>query len=132
MIKESRTLLMRTMRSDSTLFNLVKGKIYPQDLATLKNPTYPCITFTFQGGESDSNIPGLAGASVSVKCYSTKSFNESWNIYEKIRSLVLLSVVEDSNIRIRITEGGSPFETFNEGNRLYIVIVDLDLQIIGV
>jgi|TARA_B100001964_G_scaffold21533_2_gene21759 hypothetical protein len=132
MIKESRTLLMRTLRSDSTLFNLIKGKIYPQDLATLKNPMYPCVTFTFGSGESDDNIPNLAESNVSVKCYSTKSYSECWNIYEKIRSLVLFSVVSDANVRMRITENGTPDETFNETDRLHIVVASLNLVIIGV
>ena len=132
MLRQSRTLLMQTMRGDTALFTSVKGRIYPQDIATLKDPSYPCITFSFNSGASDENIPALAEVSVSLKSYSVKSYDEAWDIYEKSRTLLLFGVFEDSNVRIRVTESNTPTERYDTVGNVYIVIAGLDLQIIEV
>jgi hypothetical protein len=131
MIKDARDRLIEEMRSDVDTFTATSGRIYPQDIATLLNPVYPCVTVAFNGGVPDVYLSQLADASVSIKAYSTKSFNQSWEIYEKFKSALAFGVFADADVRIRTTESVTPIEQYDSIGRVYSVISGWDITIIG-
>jgi hypothetical protein len=132
MIKDARDRLIEEMRTDGDTFAATGGRIYPQDLATLLNPVYPCVTVGFQGGIPDAYLSQLADASVSIKAYSTKSYNQCWEIYEKFKSALAFGVFADDDVRIRMTESSLPIERYDEVGRVFNVVSGWDITIIGV
>lgn len=131
MIKDARDRLVKEMRSDSDIFNAVGGRVYSQDVATVLNPTYPCVTIGFGGGIPDEFLSELANASVSIRTYSTKSFNECWDIYEKVKNKLAFCVFTDADVRIRTTEDSLPVERYDSISRVYNIISGWDIIIIG-
>ncbi len=131
MIKDARDRLIKEMRSDTDTFIATSGRIYPQDIATLKNPAFPCVTVSFGGGEPDNYLSVLADASVSIKVFSTKSYNQCWEIYEKVKTALAFGVFTDDSVRIRTTESTLPIERYDSVSRLYNVISGWDITIIG-
>lgn len=132
MIKESRELLVGELRSDTNLFTLVAGRVYPQDLATLTNPTYPAVTISSVGGDTDDYIPDLADTIVNIQTYSFKSFNECWDIYEKVKAKLAFEVFTNNSVRIRCTENSSPIERYDTIGRVSIVTSSWAIYVIGV
>ena len=131
MIKDARDRLVEEMRSDTDTFVATSGRIYPQDLATLQNPVYPCATVAFNGGVPDAYLSQLADASISIKVYSTKSYNQCWEIYEKIKTALAFGVFTDADVRIRTTESTLPIERYDSTGRVFNVISGWDITIIG-
>jgi len=121
MIKESRELLVNKLRGDSDLFSVVAGRVYPEGLATLKDPRYPAVTISSSGGVPDDYIPDLADTIVSIQTYSFKSLNQCWDVYEKVKALLAFEVFEDSNVIIRCTENSLPIERYDSTARVYVV-----------
>lgn len=132
MLKAARERLIRKLRADTTLFTSVKGRIYPQELATLPNPSYPCVTFKMDGGEADEHIPALATCRVSFRVHSTVSYNQCWDIYEQIKDVLAFEVVSDSNVRMRFREINTPVEDYDPIARTYTVISRWQLQVFEV
>ena len=131
MIKESRDLLTRKLREDTDLFTLVAGRIYPQDIATILNPTYPAVTISFTGGLPDDYIPDLADTLVNVQTYSARSYNECWDVYEKLKARLAFEVFDDSSVIVRMTESNTPIERYDSTGRVHIVTSSWAMYVIG-
>lgn len=132
MIKDARDRLVEEIRTDSNIYTATSGRVYPQDLATLLNPVYPCITVSLQGGIPDDYLSELADASVSINAYSTKSYNQCWDIYEKIKSALAFGIFTDNDVRIRMTESSLPIELYDQVGRVFYVVSGWNMMIIGV
>ncbi len=132
MIKDARDRLVREMTSNTDIFTATGGRVYPQDVATVLNPVYPCVTVGFEGGIPDVYLSQLADASVSIKTYSTKSFNQCWDIYEKVKVALAFGVFIDGDVRIRATESSLPIERYDSISRVFNVVSGWDIFIIGV
>ncbi len=128
MFKEARERLIRKLRADTTLFTSVRGRIYPQELATLTNPAYPCITFKMDGGDADEYNPALATCRVLFRSYSTVSYNQSWQIYEELKDVLAFEVTSDSSVRIRFREINVPHEDYDPIAKVYVVVNRWQLQ----
>jgi hypothetical protein len=131
MIKDARDRLVEEMRSDTDTFIATSGRIYPQDIATLMNPAFPCVTVAFNGGVPDAYLSQLADASISIKVFSTKSYNQCWEVYEYIKTALAFGVFADADVRIRTTESTLPIERYDSIGRVFNVISGWDITIIG-
>lgn len=131
MIKFARDRLVEEMRSDTDIFTATGGRIYPQDVATLLNPVYPCVAVAFNGGVPDTYLIDLAEASVSIRTYSTKSFSQCWDIYEKIKTALAFGVFSDTDVRIRVVESVLPTEFYDSIGRVFSVSSTWDITVIG-
>jgi hypothetical protein len=131
MIKDARERLVEEIRTDEDTFTATGGRIYPQDVATLLNPVYPCVTVAFNGGIPDAYLVDLAEGSVNIKVYSTKSYNQCWDIYEKIRTALAFGVFTDADVRIRTTESVLPTEFYDSVGRVFSVTSVWDVTMIG-
>jgi hypothetical protein len=131
MIKDARERLVEEIRSDTDIFTATGGRVYPQDVATVLNPVYPCATVAFNGGVPDAYLIDLAEGVVSIKVYSTKSYNQCWDIYEKIRTALAFGVFTDTDVRIRTVESVLPIEFYDSIGRVYNVTSTWDVTMIG-
>jgi hypothetical protein len=133
MINAARERLVRTLRNDGDLFSIVSGRVYPADLATLLNPKYPCITTTFSGGAATpyGYNPDLADASVVIQYYSTKSYKDVWDMYEKAKAVLAFGVFKDDEVTLRMLEEGIPFERWDAESRIYVLTNNWNVLMIG-
>jgi hypothetical protein len=131
MIDAARDVLIRRIREDATLFSTISGRIYPGDLASVINPTYPCMTVKFQGGVPDEYNTDLGDGSVLIQYYSTKSYSDCWTMYKQTKSIIDFQVFSDSEVTIRLTKSGLPFERFDQESRIYILTDDWNVFMIG-
>ena len=131
MIKAARDVLVRTLKGDSDLFAIVGGRVYPSDVATIRNPTYPCATTSFRGGVPDNFITDLGDSTCIIQTYSTKSYSQCWDMYEKIKSALAFGIFSDSDVRIRTTEDVMPIERYDEEARVFIVTSNWNVFMIG-
>ncbi len=132
MIKPARERLVRAMRGDATVFKLVGGRIYPQDVATIINPVYPCIAFRIDSGTPDPNVSKVGTPRVIINCYSTKSYNESYSIYEAVKDLLSISRFYDVNVNLIIKEESLPREFYDPVGQTYNLITRWSMMIIEV
>lgn len=131
MIRDARNRLVEEMRSNADIFTATGGRIYPQDIATLLNPVYPCSTVAFNGGVPDAYLVDLAEGAVSIKVYSTKSYDQCWDIYDKIRTALAFGVFLDATVGIRTTESVLPTEFYDAVGRVFSVTSTWDVTMIG-
>ncbi len=131
MIRDAKNMLVRELRSDVDVFTVTNGRVYTQDVATILNPAYPCATVSFGGGIPDEFLIDLASALVNIRTYSTKSYDQCWDIYEKIKTALAFGVFTDADVRIRVTESTLPIERYDSVSRIYNVVSGWDITIIG-
>jgi len=89
MIHQILQIVRKGIIGDSTVFSYTGSRIYPEHLATVKNPEYPCITLYFKGGESPGCIKENAKDNVYIKVCSDKSYRECYEIYDPIYMNIL-------------------------------------------
>ena len=131
MINATRERLIRELRGDATLFALIMGRIYPQDIATLNDPKYPCVTAGFGGGVAYPDNDDIGDATVTLQTFSTKSYSEAWDVYEKIKSVLAHSVFSDSEVTIRVTLDNIPHERYDITARTFIVVSTWNVFMLG-
>ncbi len=130
MIKSARERLVREMRGDATVFGLVGGRIYPQEIATVKNPVYPCIAFRIDSGVPDPHVSKVGVPRVIINCYSTKSYNESYSVYEAVKDLLAISRFFDASVNLIIKEESLPREFYDPVGQTYNLITRWSMVII--
>lgn len=131
MIKSARELIIREMTGDTDIFTSVGGRVYPHDVATLKDPVYPCATLKVNSGESDGYIEDIGNSPFLIQIYSNKSYSQCWDIYEKIKTFLSFGVFTNSSVRIRVTEFNKPFERYDEFGRINIVVSAWNVYMLG-
>ncbi len=130
MIQETRERLVRAMREDATLFSLTGGRIYPQDIATLINPKYPCITIRVDAGEPDSHIPKLGTPRAIIAFYSVRNSNQSYSLYEQVKTLLSFAKLSDSSITLLLKEVDLPRELFDPVAKSYNLFTRWEIKAI--
>jgi hypothetical protein len=80
-------LILDVLQPDAYLQSLVDGRIYPQHLAMLTNPTYPNVTLMRSGLGGDPSITNLDNMFLIIDVWSKKNVAELWSIYADINSV---------------------------------------------
>src|SRR4030042_3639195 len=89
MIHQILQLLRKSMTEESAIYSYIESRVYPQHLATVKEPVFPCVTLYFKGGNSEGCIKESARDTVFIKVCSDKSYKECYEIYDAIYMNVL-------------------------------------------
>lgn len=131
MINATRERLIRELRADAVLFALVKGRIYPSDLATLKDPKYPCVTAGFGGGTPLEGFDDIGDILCTLQTFSSKSYSEAWDVYEKVKDTIAQEVYSDSDVTIRLTLDSIPFERYLLDDRVYSIVSRWNVFMLG-
>jgi hypothetical protein len=74
----------QTLMSNADIYSLVAAREYPQYLASIKNPVYPCITIWFNDGKTPGVLKEYREGSIIVSAHSQKSYKEGYEIQECI------------------------------------------------
>ncbi len=130
MIQEARELLMRSLRGDAGIFTATKGRVYPQDIATMDNPRYPCMTFRVDAGTPDANIPDVGVTRFIINFYSAVNYNESYAMYELVKDFLALARLKNANVVLWFKEVGLPRELYDPIATSYNVITSWSATII--
>ncbi len=131
MINEARELLVKSLREDAGIFTATAGRIYPQDIATMPNPRYPCMTFKIDAGIPDANIKDIGVPRVIMNFYSAVNYNESYTMYGLVKDFLAFARLKDSNVVLWFRQSGLPRELFDPMATTYNVITTWDATIIG-
>lgn len=73
--------IVKLLQNDVYLQSFVGKRIYAQNIATMDQPEFPCITVTRQGLGSDPGIREVDSAYLMVDVWSKKDIVELWRIY---------------------------------------------------
>ncbi|MFN3467388.1 MAG: hypothetical protein ACK4WF_06765 [Candidatus Brocadiales bacterium] len=84
MYREAVGLIARYLISDSVLFLLVRGRVYPGEIAEIKDPQYPCVTYKVVGGGTDREVKEVKGMTLNFWVYSKVSLEECYKIYDTL------------------------------------------------
>ncbi len=113
MIKEARERIVRSLREDAGIFTATGGRIYPQDIATLSNPIYPCMTFRVDSGVPDGHVPDIGVARITMSFYSAVNYNEAYTMYELVKDFIALGRIKDDSVVLWFKEVNLPRELFD-------------------
>ena len=112
-------LVYKNLLSDSTLSSVVKGHIYPQALAAVKTPEYPCICFEAEGTPWDQNIP-YSMCRIRFWVVSKKSYREALVIYGYIKDALDKKSFRDNDVYVVFSKDSEPSRYFDaSGEGLY-------------
>ena len=89
MIFQILQLIRKSISEESIIYSYVGSRVYPQHLATVKDPEFPCVTLYFSGGKSPGCIKVNARDMVYIKVCSDKNYKECYAIYDAIYMNVL-------------------------------------------
>ena len=114
-------IIQKNLIEDSTLGPYVDGRIYPKELATVKNPAYPCVCFIIEGGSYDRNIP-YADQTIRFWVISNESYNIDEKIYGYIKDVLHATRFTDDDCNVVFYKDGEPSHYFEaSGLGLYYI-----------
>jgi hypothetical protein len=73
--------------ADSVLASLIGENVYPKHLSSIKNPTYPCITISFEKIMSEKNEFEESGYYI-FDVWGKRGNDELMAIYSRVKALI--------------------------------------------
>jgi hypothetical protein len=105
MIHQILQIMRKTITEDCTVYSYTASRVYPEHLAAVKDPIFPCITLYFKGGLSSGCIKESAKDTVFIKVCSDKNYKECYAIYDAIYMNILHNKrLSDDNYHILCRE----------------------------
>lgn len=115
-----RALLRSTAVNDSTLTGLVEERFYPDEIALIENPTYPCINFSIGGGDgAERTAPKFHYPEIEFWTWSTVSKDEAWQVYQALFDVFEQQRLVSSEVYVVLFERSHPQETYDPIARAY-------------
>ena len=108
-----RSLIRKTVIGDSEVYALIKDRFYPAQLASVKNPVFPCACFSFIGGDPDRDIPQIGFLTFSIWSWSSLNFEQAYEVYEAVKKALNLVRLVDTEVRCVAKEVSKPIENFD-------------------
>ena len=72
--------IVHVLQQDAYLISKVGGRVYPTNLSSLNEPTFPCVTVSFSM-KSDPSIREIEYSDLVIEVWSKKDQAELWSIY---------------------------------------------------
>lgn len=115
-------LLIETLLAAPAVTAVVGGRVYKGHLATIPQPTYPCLTLSRPPGGSEEPTLPLATWSLYVGACSTLSYDEAWQLGEAAFAVLKHLAVAQGGRRWVVHPDRAPVETFDDTERpVYMV-----------
>lgn len=73
--------VVQLLQVDSYLKRMVGGRIYPQHISNIDNPSFPAVTISRIGQGADTGIHQINYVDLQIDVWSKKSIIELWRIY---------------------------------------------------
>ena len=73
--------VVQSLQEDPYLKRMVGGRIYPQHISTIENPSFPAVTIGRRGQGADTGIQQINHIELQIDVWSKKSVIELWRIY---------------------------------------------------
>ena len=111
--------------------NIVGNRVYPSQIASIVNPTYPCVNFEINLGAMDSNTSAFRG-NMRLWCWSaahTGAYNKSEELFQKMIDYWHMHAFSDSTLSRSVTlkQRGTSIKFFDEVARAYAVVSNWDV-----
>jgi len=121
-IQDLRIGIRNKVLANSNVSALIEDRFYPAELSEVINPSYPCANFRMSSGARDSDTNLLILIPFRIWVWSELSYDEDYNIYEKIYDVLQRKVNDQDSIRYRCKEITTPTEAYDPESRLYYII----------
>lgn len=119
MIEVSKYLIRKRLLSIKVIRDYVEDRVYQSHLATITDPSYPCVTLSFSGGSLVSNYPKFSVRPMDIQIWSIISFTEAYAIYNLLIVNLHLDRLKGRGLSIVCSISGEPFELYDDIEKLY-------------
>ena len=105
MIHQILQLIRKSITDEGAVYSYVESRVYPEHLAAVRDPGFPCVTLYFRGGNATGSIRESAFDNLLIKVCSEKSYKECYEIYDSIYMDILHNrKLSDENYNIVCSE----------------------------
>lgn len=116
-----------------TQIQVINGRVYAASMASVTDPVFPCITFErlTPGGIGALTAP-VEAYRLSFSCYSEKSRDEAWAVYEAADALLDGRIFKSGATRYVVRRLTTPTVIPDTtGKTLYRVLLDYQVRQLG-
>jgi len=108
-----RSLIRKTVIEDAVVYGLIEDRFYPAQLASVKNPEFPCACFAFVGGNPDRDVPNFGFLTFNIWVWSSESFEQAYEIYGAVKASLNLKRLKDEEVSFVSNEVAKPIENYD-------------------
>ncbi len=94
---------------------LVGQRVYPSELATLRDPVFPLVVFYADPGDDELGI--IKRFTLNICGYSNESYQQAYQVHNAITKRLNHVYIEGRNIKVRPRT--TPYKYFDELSRTY-------------
>lgn len=91
-------LLKNALIQNDAVYAIVSDRIYPGELASIENVTYPCITLFHESGTSPGRISVHKVSIVKLSCHAIASQKAADNLFDACDEAIFRKMFSDSNL----------------------------------
>jgi len=113
-MRNLRTGILQRVSRDENVFKIIKGRFYPAELATIRDPEFPCANFRIDGGSPIDSIKELKSIRLLIWTWSKKSFQEAIEVFKAIENCLVSNIIEYGGSRLIIRLTTVPIEAYDE------------------
>jgi hypothetical protein len=90
-------LMKRTLVGTLAVTNLVKQRIYPESLPTVRRPSYPCVTFELSASDTAGRMKEINVNMITIRTWSDKSYKEANQVFKTVMDALYAQRLQDTN-----------------------------------
>ena len=120
-------VIRRILLEDPKVYSLIGTRVYPSELATVKNVSYPCVNFIETGGTVDDDFPKIETPRVRVWISSKKGYDEAEEVYEAVRDALEKRTYTSETEYVVFKVMGYPGKMFDPVSAVYTIVVELEI-----
>ena len=107
--------MIELLLADATISAAVGWSIYPAQIATILEPTFPCINFADEGGSFPYRTARFATSSLRFWFYSEESIDAATQIYEATDAILRNHALMGSKLSMVLDPSSTPIEIHETG-----------------
>jgi len=120
-------VIRRILIEDPKVYSLVKTRVYPAELATVRGVVYPCVNFIETGGAVDDDFPKIETPRVRVWISTKKGYDEATEIYEAVRDALEKKTYKSDTEYVVFKVLNYPGKMFDPIAEVYTIVIELEI-----
>lgn len=131
-INDLRIGITNQVLDNATVIGLIKDRFYPQELAEVMNPSYPCANFKIDAGEKDIDTDKILLIPFRIWSWSKLSYDQAHIVYDAVEQAIQREHFDQDSARIFCKETATPSEAWDPVSRLYYLISGWEAKVIKI